>query len=260
MRLVSGGVGYVFGGQGVRTERASFEAFGVPFRKYRPATEAKTVAEMSDFYLDETEVTVAQFLAFVRNGYNKPEHWKDAPTGYAKRTDDVWIQELQKRDGQLPVTGIDFFEAVAFANWAGKRLPTVQEWEYAVRGGLDYRPFSCAAKSVRLDMSKFNVAGGGAPWKVKVGVDKTPGGIFDLCSNVSEWTAPLLLGTDAYAAGASFEEPKNAYYFNKVEKIPARERHSYLGFRCALDAVTMDRARDGKDDGMETSRDEKQKK
>lgn len=71
--------------------------------------------------MDKYEVTNAQYREFLEaTGYREPEYWAD----------DKYNQPNQ------PVVGITWYDAVEYADWAGKRLPTEKEWEWAARGGL----------------------------------------------------------------------------------------------------------------------------
>jgi ergothioneine biosynthesis protein EgtB len=101
------------------------------------------------FALANRPVTNAEYLEFIEdNGYARPEFWLSlgwmtvneqkwrAPLYWIER-DGEWrnftLSGLRKIDMNEPVTHISYFEADAFANWKGARLPTEFEWEYAAR-------------------------------------------------------------------------------------------------------------------------------
>ena len=99
------------------------------------------------FSLATRPVTNGEYIAFIEdNGYNRPEFWLslgwmtlneqrwNAPLYWTKREGAWWnftLSGLRPVDQSEPVTHVSYFEADAYANWAGARLPTEFEWERA---------------------------------------------------------------------------------------------------------------------------------
>jgi hypothetical protein len=186
MRLVRGNAEYpyVFGGRGDEIENAEFVTAGlVPFnsspRKSRPRSWQVEYAagRIEGFYLDEREVSVTQFLAFLRDpdGWARASNWSAVEPDFARLP--ALAGRLAELDGEQSVTGVTWHEAAAYARWVGKRLPTWVEWEFAVRGGGSYRAFSAQAEH-----APAFARGTSGDW--------TPdGGFADLCTNAREWTS-----------------------------------------------------------------------
>ncbi|MFC2113531.1 formylglycine-generating enzyme family protein [Bacteroidota bacterium] len=142
---------------------------------------------VSDFYLDKYEVTNSQYYEFVQNaGHKLPEFWgMDAFCSGPKFPDH-------------PVVGVTWVDAMKYAEWAGKRLPTEAEWEYAARGGLIQKAFP---NGDNMDENLGNYNGtNGHP----LAVGSFPAnafGLHDMAGNVVEWVQ------DYYAKDYFLESP-----------------------------------------------------
>ncbi len=122
------------------------------------------------FWIDETEVTNADYQAFV------------AATGHAAAAfadDDEFNQPDQ------PVTGVTHDDAQAYCAWAGKRLPTEIEWEKAARG-TDGRIYPWGNKP---DLNRAYIAGETPISIARFKDDISPYGVRGMAGNVSEWVA-----------------------------------------------------------------------
>lgn len=126
---------------------------------------------VDDFYMDRHEVTNAQYYAFCREtGRKLPEFWG--------------ITEFRCGPDfpDNPVVGVSWYDASAYAEWAGKRLPTEAEWEYAAKGRLVGKPYPYGDD---LDSTMANFSSSGT---VPV-CSYTPNGygLCDMAGNVVEW-------------------------------------------------------------------------
>ena len=102
----------------------------------------------------------------------------------------------------FPVTHVSWDDAVAYSKWAGKRLPTEAEWEYAARGGLINNSYSWGKTFDEMGASKCNFWQGNFPY-LNLNKDGFIGaapvksfapngyGLYDVAGNVWEWCADL---------------------------------------------------------------------
>jgi formylglycine-generating enzyme required for sulfatase activity len=183
--------------------------------------------DLPRFFVDRYEVTNRQYQSFVqKTGHRLPLVWLDR--GYPTGADN------------LPVTGIDFHDAKAFCQSAGKRLPTEQEWEKAARGP-DGRLWPWGNKWDRT-ASKMDLADGNplSPLPARVGAyprDRSVYGVMDMAGNVSEWVETRIQGSLADIAltkGGNFAlaEPYSFLSAGRTGQ-PQGNALDYLGFRCA---------------------------
>ena len=132
------------------------------------------------FYMDVYEVTNSQYKKFVDAN---PAWGKDHIPGryhdgnYLKH----WTGNSYGR-GDSPVVYVSWYGAMAYAKWAGKRLPTEAEWEKAARGGLSSKKYPWGNL---LDSSKAKYRGGGTTGVGTYLPNKY--GLYDMAGNVWEW-------------------------------------------------------------------------
>jgi len=140
----------------------------------------KFIGWTDDFYMDAYEVTVGQFKTFLKS------------SGYKPKKDIDW-NELYKYSptDDHPMIYVTWHDAVAYATWASKRLPTEKEWEFAARGGLIDKEYSWGNdESLARDYANYEGTGGKDKWQhtSPVGSFKPNGyGLYDMAGNLWEW-------------------------------------------------------------------------
>jgi len=196
--------------------------------------EKKEPVSLPAFYIDRTEVTNAAYLAFCRATHRElpPDFPQDRP--------------------DYPAVNVTIRDAQAFAQWAGKRLPTAREWEMAARGtdGRSY-PWGNIADAGRANVGTntlrpaADLPAGDSPFGVRqmvgnawefVGQTATPG------QRSQEYFARMLTpppgpGEPWYTirGGAFNTKELDENLIRDAAIVPARWRDKNLGFRCARD-------------------------
>ena len=210
------------------------------FRSAQPAHEVL----LKGFWIDKYAVSNERFGQCVEQGYCV------APRDLSSATrPDYFTNEVY---ANYPVIHVDWNQAYAYCNWAGKRLPTEAEWEKAARGseGLLYPWGNELPDSLPMAVNGFERGDTVPVDAFPEGV--SPYGVYNLAGNVWEWTADQY--DEYYYSKSPLENPRSvtggnnyvirgfswAYPFN-IYEISVRNasyilNHTYdLGFRCAAD-------------------------
>ncbi len=197
---------------------------------------------LSAYYIDQHEVTNGQFRSFLGES-----HYRGQPPG-------KWLTNDKARaeDPKLPVVIVSAYDAKAFAEWAGKQLPTEAQWEMAAR----------TTKSRRYPWGD-----GPAQWSrprtygqidpvMTFSEDASPYGVFDLAGNVEEWTKdwfdtkyfrsiadqttdnPTGASTRSRSAQLVVKGGSKTFSVSCRQGVPPEKRLSGLGFRCVLAVET----------------------
>jgi len=193
------------------------------------------------FAMDVTPVTNAQFARFLQATSYRPRH--------ADRFLGHWIAGAPPAGREdHPVVYVDLDDARAYARWAGRRLPTEEEWQYAAQGppggrrypwGMEMLPGRCNGGE----------SGGTTPVRA-FPQGASPFGVLDLCGNVWEWTeSERFDGRTRFCLlkGGSFYTAKDSGWYMDggprpnpfVEKFllmwPGLDRCGTIGFRCVAE-------------------------
>jgi len=201
------------------------------------------LSDQQGFFMDRFEVTNRKYKEFVdQGGYSNPQFWnheflKDGVTISREEAMAVFTDKTGRAgpstweasdypDGldDYPVSGVSWYEAAAYAKWAGKELPTGGHWDSGA--GLYLPQFERNFGSKLIPNSNFNGKG-------PEPVGKCPGinifGAFDLAGNVREWCWNST-GNLKIISGAAWNDADYLYYY--WHQLPPFDRSPENGFRC----------------------------
>jgi iron(II)-dependent oxidoreductase len=227
---------------------------------------------MAPFSIDAYPVTNGEYAQFIDDGgYEDERHWSDAGRAWLAESGargpkywdgegDARVERNMDRIAPLeldrPVCHVCYHEAEAFANWAGKRLPTEYEWEVAASWNGDRRaaefPWGSAPPDhtlANVDQLSFQTAPLGAYPK-----NISPLGCYGMIGDVWEWTSSTFRGYPGFTSfpyreyseaffGSEYRVLRGGSWATRPHAIrntfrnwdyPVR-RQIFSGFRCASD-------------------------
>jgi formylglycine-generating enzyme required for sulfatase activity/dienelactone hydrolase len=193
-------------------------------------------SHLDDFFIDKYEVTNRNFKKFIdAGGYHDPKYWNVpfVKNGHMLSFEQAMSLLVDKTDrpapsgwelgnypsgrDDYPVDGISWYEAAAYAEYAGKSLPTVYHW---------FRAASMNTDSEILQLSNFS---GKGPAPVGSYPGLGPFGTYDMAGNVKEWCLNVSGEGRHYILGGAATEP--LYMYQQPDARPAFDRSLTNGFR-----------------------------
>ncbi len=188
------------------------------------------------FWMDRTEVTNSEYQRFVNaGGYQNPQHWKvsivdngrtlswnEAMARFVDRTGRRspanWTAGgYPAGEADYPVSGVSWYEAAAYADFAGKAIPNVYQW---------FRAAATDDSAFIIALSNFNHH---RPVSVRSWGALGSFGAYDMAGNVREWCFNES-GGQRFILGGAWADP--AYMFTRGQKLPPLNRSLMNGFRC----------------------------
>lgn len=195
------------------------------------------------YLIDKYEVTNKQYKEFLdAGGYQDRKFWKhefikdgqvipweDAMREFIDKTERpgpfTWeLGDFPEGQEDYPVSGVSWYEAAAYAEFAGKSLPTLEHWREAFGSGrVEY----LSGGSTIIALSNFGEEGL-APVGEFQGISIC--GVYDMAGNVKEWCWNTTGDNEKISLGGGWNESKYMFWF--VDKYPPMMRSSNFGFRC----------------------------
>ena len=209
-----------------------------PFIAFPDFSDTVTIA-MPHYCMDKYPVTNKQFQLFIRQSSYSPAD----TTNYLKH----WIHgSPQKGMEDMPVVYVSPADAKAYGKWAGKRLPTEQEWQYAAQGNHMFKyPWGNIMDSLKCN---YNLNFTTPVNKFPEGA--SPFGVMDMVGNVWQMTSDVYDNGSYYfniIRGGSFYHPTQSIWYVTGGPLPADhpemllliapglDRNATVGFRCVRD-------------------------
>ncbi|UCF62562.1 MAG: SUMF1/EgtB/PvdO family nonheme iron enzyme [Anaerolineaceae bacterium] len=178
--------------------------------------EGKERLELPEFWIARAPVTNAEYAQFViATAYEPPSHWKAG----------VPPDEILNH----PVTHVSWNDAMAYAEWVGKRLPTEEEWEKAARG-LEGWAYPWGEWEEGCCNTKEAGVGTTTPVGLYSPKGDSPYGCVDMAGNVLEWTASMDGKYQILRGGAYNHGQELAYSAFRIRHKPSY-RYRNIGFR-----------------------------
>jgi formylglycine-generating enzyme required for sulfatase activity len=231
-----------------KEKRALPEQILIPAGRY--IVGAGNYVTLESFSIDKTEITRGQYAEFVAwleknpaasRKFDHPKQPKELShiSSTHKKNTPQETENDSKHSGtrgdaslNLPATEISWWDAYAFANWAGRSLPTSEQWEAAARGskGLIYpwgdepEQFLANAKSTEANASRVQNSTPAADQR-----DVGPFGLVGMAGNVSEWTESAGKNEKQIIKGGNFMAPLTPLE-SSSESAPEKKINT-LGFR-----------------------------
>jgi iron(II)-dependent oxidoreductase len=202
---------------------------------------------LKSYFIDKYEVRNKEYEKFVlARGQRSPDHWNNYKSGPRGRYRSYPVDQ-----GDHPVVNVSWHDALAYAEWVGKRLPAEKEWEKAARGtkGWIY-PWGNSAEGVKCNVNAELTS------LVLIGTkpvgsypdDRSPFGCYDMAGNVSEWTAdwyepypgnkkskPDYGKQYKVLRGGSWRYEFSYARCSNRDRAPRKKKYIELGFRTAVD-------------------------
>ena len=222
-------------------------------------------ATVAMFCMDATEVTVSEYRDCVERAGCPAGHAQPEWPGIAKAERETWsafCNEPRKDRSDHPMNCVSFDDASAYCRWAGKRLPTEEQWEYAARG-TDGRAYpwghegptprrlnacdeGCARAARRAADTIAPRLGGDDHWEATSPVGAFPDGVspfglFDMSGNVAEWVDAPFCNYGQSACGSSARVVRGGSWMTDAPtavrttaraKASPESRLTDVGFRC----------------------------
>jgi formylglycine-generating enzyme required for sulfatase activity/predicted amidophosphoribosyltransferase len=184
------------------------------------------------FFIDRTEVTNEEYKKFINaTGYPAPSYW-------GGRT-------FKAGEAKFPVVNVSWLDASAYAKWAGKRLPTEAEWEFAARGPEQFiYPWGDEWKTGYANANRGSKGGVAAVGSYSQGA--SPFGALDMCGNVWELTSGNLFDyaditkvilPGMVIRGGAYDVPRARATTTYRGVVPPDKGFDKTGFRCVRDVM-----------------------